>query len=71
MENKRTDNIISTFAILIIIAILAYIFYAILKSNNLFNSNELLNDISQSSSESIELSKEVTPIEKEIVYTET
>lgn len=71
MENKRTDNVISTFAILLIIAILVYIFYAILKSNNLFNSNELINDISENASETIELTKEITPIEKEIVYTET
>lgn len=71
MENKKTDNIISIFAILIILGILAYIFYNILKSNTLFNSNELMNNISENISDPIELSKEVTPIEKEIVYTET
>ncbi|MBQ8379300.1 MAG: VanW family protein [Clostridia bacterium] len=71
MDNKKTDNIISIFAILIILGILAYIFYNILKSNTLFNSNELMNNISENISDPIELSKEVTPIEKEIVYTET
>lgn len=71
MENKKTDNIISIFAILIILGILAYIFYNILKSNTLFNSNELMNNISENISDPVELSKEVTPIEKEIVYTET
>ena len=71
MDNKKTDNIISIFAILIILGILAYIFYNILKSNTLFNSNELMNNISENISDPVELSKEVTPIEKEIVYTET
>ena len=71
MENKKTDNIISIFAILIILGILAYIFYNILKSNTLFNSNELMNNISENISDPVELSKEVTPIEKEIVYTGT
>lgn len=71
MDNKKTDNIISIFAILIILGILAYIFYNILKSNTLFNSNELMNNISENISDPVELSKEVTPIEKEIVYSET
>lgn len=71
MENKKTDNIISIVAILLIVAILVYTFYTILKSNKFFNSNELVNDISENITDTVELSNEVIPIEKEIVYTET
>lgn len=71
MENKKVDNTISTIAILILVFIIAYIVYAILQSNTFFNSNELINDISESVSDTINLSKEVPSIEKEIVYTET
>lgn len=68
-NEKKSDNIISIVAVLIILGILIYLIYLFFNSNNILNSNELHNNISQTEYENNDINNSSsTPIEKEIVY---
>lgn len=73
-ENKSKniyEDIFTIIALLLILAIIIYVAFKLVKSNNIFYSNELIPNLENSlDSKSKSENDKYTPIEKEIVYSE-
>ncbi len=72
-ENESTniyENIFTIIALLLILTIIIYVAAKLIKTNNLFYSNEVVNKLENSLSINDKNNTSNTPIEKEIVYTE-
>ncbi len=72
-ENKSTniyENIFTIIALLLILTIIIYVAAKLIKTNNLFYSNEVVNKLENSLNINDKNNTSNTPIEKEIVYTE-